>query len=774
LREELEDKLQRLSGTLEPFSQEDQVEFLTKFWSLKDWYPEMNSKEKEENKKKLEIYAKKLVKKLGNSISDKDREFTGIPLQTRMLAEVFDEEVKTFFQSFESTPDLRFQLDLCGLYRRFIERKYDIYQEEKLQVRVSTVAAIDKRERELKGMRNDHQLLALKVLFTEEQVTLFQSNTQYLFSARDLTQIGVMQLNYEGNLQFIHRTFAEYHVADYLVNCLTEGKNTSEQVQTFILKDIFLGEDYRLIRVFIDGLLSRCKPPTEMLEQYGNRIHVLQNVCLLHRAALEGDANIIEFILDSVTAGGHTDTVSSLLLTKDAKGRTAWEMAAIEGNIEVLEKIRERTKEKETRQKIKYDLSRDTNKQETSVRHVAADHGILDVLQKERESAKLDLKLQPNTLSVKNTERLTLRLMAIQEGKLEPLKKVWGWAKENPTPEEINNTLLATHSMGMTILHLVACWGHPNILQKTWERAKEYLTAEEIKNKLLLATDSEGYTAWHRAAEWGQLDILQSIWECAKEKLTKEELKNKLLLARDSEGNTAWHRAVKWGQLDILQLIWECAKDKLTKEELKNKLLLATNNLGNTACHLGAIFFNLDILQEIWVWNKENLTREELKYKLLLATNKNENTPFHFAAKRDKLNVLQEMWKWAKENLTMEEIKNKLLLAIDSDGNTAWHWAVEFGKLSVLQAIWEWAKEYLTTEDLKNKLLLATDSDGNTAWQKAAKWDELDLLQQIWEWSEEILTTEERKKKLLLVTDSDGNTSYLIAGKESKLDYCMN
>jgi len=380
LRQELEDKLQQMSYTLEPFSKEDQVEFLTKFWGLKKWFSEMNNKEKEESKKRLHIYATKLIKELVNSIKDKDRDFTGIPLQIGMLAEAFDEEVRTFCQSFESTPDLPFQLDLHGLYGRFIKRKYGIYQEEKLQVRVSNVAGICQRERDLKNMRNDHQLLALKVLFTEEQVALFQNNIECIFSAGDLTRNGVMQINYEGKLHFIHHTFVEYHVADYLVNCLTEENNTSEKVKTFILKDIFLEEDYRVIRVFIDGLLSRCKPSTQMLKQYGNCIHVLQNDCLLHRAALEGNANIIEFLLDSVRAGGHTDTVSRLLLAEDTKGRTAWHMGAIEGNMQVLEKLRECPKEKRTRQKIKNNLLLDTNKQGRTVLHVATDCGKVGVL----------------------------------------------------------------------------------------------------------------------------------------------------------------------------------------------------------------------------------------------------------------------------------------------------------------------------------------------------------------------------------------------------------
>jgi hypothetical protein len=119
LRRELEDRLQQLSYTIEPFPEQKQVEFLTKFWSLRDWFTEMDDKEKEESKKKLEIYAEELIKKLSLSISDEDKEFTSFPLQCRVLVEEFDEEVKAFCESAESVPQLPFKLDLLGLYRRF-------------------------------------------------------------------------------------------------------------------------------------------------------------------------------------------------------------------------------------------------------------------------------------------------------------------------------------------------------------------------------------------------------------------------------------------------------------------------------------------------------------------------------------------------------------------------------------------------------------------------------------------------------------------------------
>jgi len=76
------------------------------------------------------------------------------------------------------------------------------------------------------------------------------------------------------------------------------------------------------------------------------------------------------------------------------------------------------------------------------------------------------------------------------------------------------------------------------ILQKVWEWATENLTKEEI-NVFLLALD-KSRTVWHVAAEWGKLETLQIVWEWAKRKLTAEEVKNKLLLATDKEGSTAF------------------------------------------------------------------------------------------------------------------------------------------------------------------------------------------------------------------------------------------
>ena len=579
LRAELEDKLQQLSYTLEPFSEEDQVAFLNKFWSLNGWFTEPNEKEEEEEKRKLKIYAEYLIKKLANSISDQERDFTGIPLLTRMLAEAFDEEVKLFYLSAKSMPELPFQQDLLTLYGRFIERKYDIYLKEKLQMSANNVGVKGLKERELKSMRMDYQLLASKVLLTMTQRKLLQSNRECLFSAEDLTRIGIVQVNGNGIPHFIHRTFAEYYVADYLVDRLKERNNSSRQVQTFILKYIFVKEEYRVIRAFMDCLLSRSQQSTDVLKQHGNKILDWRKYSeiILQKAVDEGNSHIVEFLLESVQVAEHRNRVKELLLALDPYGSTVWHIAVCCDNIHILEKLREWAERELTTEKINNELSLATDYKGKTVWRVAA-----------------------------------------EDGKLGKLQKVWDWAKDNLTTDEISNKLLlARDDNGWTIWHVAAKRGNLEELEKVWMWTNEKLTTETIKDKLLLATDGYKRTVWHVAAEDGNLEKLQKVWDWAKENLTREEINDKLLFAKDDKGWTIWHVAAQRDNVEALEKIWVWTNEKATTEEINNKLLLATDNEGKTFWHVAAEDGNLETLQKVWNWAKEKLRREEINNKLL-------------------------------------------------------------------------------------------------------------------------------------------------------------
>jgi len=366
LRDDLEDSLQQLSYTLQPFSESEQVQFLETFWTE-------NLKLESANLVRLQIYAEALIRKLAQSISDKDKEFTGIPLQTRMLAEAFEEDFRSFYLSEESEPELAQRLDLLWLYRLFIDRKYDIFYTEKSKTQECTMGGELIREVFFKWMQGQHQLLALEALFTEDHVTFHQTDVDFALSDEDLARIGIAQRNNEGKPQFVHRTFAEYCVAEFLIKQLTKKSKQNKEVQDFLLNEVLLISDYHVIRAFLDGFLGKSMPSNEVLEDYGKKLDEQWKdrkadgtktgvTTALLQAATEDNANIIGFIAGSLKSAGSFNTLTEMMLAKDDEGQNAWYTAGKNRSMHALNAIWEFVKEVATTPQISLLPSQDQHK----------------------------------------------------------------------------------------------------------------------------------------------------------------------------------------------------------------------------------------------------------------------------------------------------------------------------------------------------------------------------------------------------------------------------
>jgi hypothetical protein len=480
LKEDLEDKLQQLPYTLEPFSEENKVEFLTKFWSLKGWFTDVVMRE-EEGKSKLENYAKKLCKNVGQSISDKDKHFTGIPLQCRMLAEVFDEEVKNFYESKDSVSDVTFKLDLLGLYEKFIKKKFDIYQEEKKKVSLDNVIVKEERGSDLKNIKKNHQLPALKVLLNEEQVTSFGIDCDHTFPDEKLTRMGMVELN-EGKIRFIHRTFAEFSVADFFIDQLSKGNKAYPQVQDCLFKDIFLKAEYRVVRAFIDGFLSRCLPSEEVLKHYGNRIRdvVEDGVQILYHAAVEDHVNIIRFLLECLQIEKDKDILIQLLEAQYKGRQTAWHVAGIWGNLKVLQMLWVCAKENLSTEELhrKYLLAKDSKGK--TAWHVAAEKGKLEVLQQLWHCATAE-KLEDKMLLARDVSEQTFLHVAAESASTKEFEKLWDWVIVNINEKALKKSLFARDKFYHTVFNVGANRPEKDVFQKLWEYAKEKLFTEDIQ-----------------------------------------------------------------------------------------------------------------------------------------------------------------------------------------------------------------------------------------------------------------------------------------------------
>ena len=691
LRGELEDNLQQLSYTLESFSEDEQVEFLKKFWL-------QTSDIEVTNQHRLHVYATALIRKLAESISDKDREFTGIPLQTRMLAEAFEEDFRLFYMSENSEPELQHKLDLLGLYGGFIDRKYHIYFREKSKAEPFNMATKELQKHESKIIQVEHQLLALEALFTEDQVTFLRSYNNPTFSDEELARIGIVQRNKEGKPHFIHRTFGEYFVADFLINKLTKKTKQHAQVKQLLLNEVLLREDCHVIRAFMDGLLENSKPSKEALKEYGDLLNEEWNMREIHRPLLvkttalleagrEDNASIIGFLLNSLKLGEHSQALKVMLLAKDHGRKTAWHWAAQEGHIKAVENLWGWAKVQITQGDLKNEL-----------------------------------------LLGKDLEGRTAWHGAAKRGRVEMLVKLWDWAKElQLKQEELRNQMYLSKDMfGQTAWHMAAGEGHVEVLEILCDWAKQLqLKPEELQKQVYLSKDELGQRAWHVAAEGGHVEVLEKLWDWATElELKPEDLRNQVYLSKAEFGQTAWHMAAKSGHIEVLEKLWYWAKNvQLKPEELRKQVWLSEDSSGETAWHNATWVGNIGVLEKLWNFAKElHQKPEELKNQVYLSKAKSGQTAWHMAAGESHVEVLEKLWEWAKEvQLNSEELKNEVWLSKDMYGQTAWHIAAGEGHVEVLEKLWDLAKEVqLNPKELRNKVWLSKNMFGKTACHMAA------------------------------------------------------
>jgi len=674
LRKTLEENLQQQeqqhqqSYTLEPFTKGNQVVFLTKFWNKK-----LNLQGT--SQQQLEMYARALIEKLEQSINDRDKKFTGVPLQTRLLAEAFE-------QSDLSEHNLPDKFDLLDLYKRFTERKYNIYFEEKTKIPMSNVSAEEQRECVSKQFTEEHQCLALQMLFPREVMEIFKDNRQPEFNPQLLTRCGIV-LYINNKPHFIHRTFAEYYVADFLIDKLSKETTPEQGLLDFLLKDILLKGNCQVICSFLDGFLEKCKLSRGILEQSGQRISELWTDdadggirrkplgsfgrTILHQAAREGHTNIIRYVLDSLKAGQHLETMCDLFLAKDGVGQTAWHLSVENGHLETSVELWDWAKEAKLNLKVDLLLAEDTNRQTAC--HLAAWNKHSHVLKKLLECA--------------------------EEAEL--------------SQQELKNLLLANDMEGQTVWHLAAWENNPQVFQNLMEWAEKANIDQHEFKALLLQKDYRGQTPWHFATWNNHHEVYEWVTKVIENPQEQKELLKELFLNKDKEEQTIWHLAAQSIHSDVFEKLLDEADKALSKEELLS--LLQTKNMkGRTAWHLSAENGGEESLNTLWEWAKKvHLEPNELKNNWLLSQD-SRGSAWYLAAYRGHVTVLKKLWDWAREmNLNLQE---DLLLFEDVSGRNAGHLAAERGDTETIEEILHWAKQ----AELKFSadFLLTKDGNGQT------------------------------------------------------------
>lgn len=251
LRHTFERTLNTTCLELKAFTIEDQVDFLKRFWTKSF---ELDSRKPNENQ--LLKVANELTKRASRSLNDWNFSLLGVPLQVRMIAEVYK---KSFWEllddSFEDSTSLEAlmeggeqTLNVFLLFQDFVTLKTTIARSEKGDTISEDISAQETNPLTSINIVEVYQQLALKVIFNikteipEHQIDLIH-------------RYGIATV-IDGNPIFIHRSFAEYFVATYIIQEMLKGSyETTALAKTVNLLNILTDDAFKVIRFFIENVL---------------------------------------------------------------------------------------------------------------------------------------------------------------------------------------------------------------------------------------------------------------------------------------------------------------------------------------------------------------------------------------------------------------------------------------------------------------------------------------------------------------------------------------
>ncbi|XP_046416962.1 uncharacterized protein LOC124177987 [Neodiprion fabricii] len=690
MRITLENTLQIFSCSIEPFSQNDQVDFLVRFW-VKDFGKCDN---REEVLNWLDDRAKDLIAKLAKTISDPLMEFTRIPLHIRMVAEVFcydkqcDSEVCEVSLTLDND-EWQFpeRINMITLYKRFVERKYGILCNEKDKEDHSRLGSKKRSEKFFETVLESHQLLAMKTLLNGKDLSMLRVSRRDIKKAEDLIidindgneRTGIVTQIVDGKPQYIHRTIMEYFVATYLINVLKYAEEDKDcpnrKLRTFILKQILTQPEYDIIRAFFNDLL--------------NEVHATYDVChwkaepddysnenrrtLFHIAAMEGNHQIMRFFL--VRLGKNTRTRQQIANMKSNFGEVALHLIFADR----WDGLRCRRSDANDLQIIKWLLENgaDVNAVDmvsrTPMRR-ALIAGKVDALKLMAKNQIIDVEARDKSATTfeqglaetREWQLVTSLLNELGAGtnKLDDLGRldILRWLVKNHIAD-IN----VRDTSGKTLQHVAAARKNFTVLK--------WLVVERGAD--LHARDDFGNTVLHTAvARWSLADIKWLVEELGAD-----------LDTRDNDGSTIQHSAAASGRWEILRwLVEEKGADVNVRDDM-----------GRTLQH-NAVLVNLSMLK--WLVEKHGANTNVRDHS--------GNTLQHEAVTLRNLSTL----KWLVEERGAD------VYAHDATGRTIQHVAVQRQELEVLN--------YLVEERGADPNVW--DNSGRTLQHYAAKFGELEIL----------------------------------------------
>ncbi len=301
-RPEWSDYLQKtfsqIKHALLPFGKEDQEQYLLNF---------MKESIEGADEEKLKGIVETILKLISIYINDKYYKFTGVPLITKLVGEFFESKISEYFRVSAEDFEVFIEkleketFDLIKLYDHFVEKKLQVYYEEKCKMIVSSPQISNVIKQGKQKILENYETLAVRQILKTDVEKHFPSIAAKKLDEDELKDLVKVGLIYEVKSQwkFAHQTYAEYGFNKFL------DKNfDDENCAKFIVEVVLVDPSYQVIRTFMNfWILEKVNEKTcAVYQKILLESSIKGKKTLLHVACWEGNENCFCFLYSALAA----------------------------------------------------------------------------------------------------------------------------------------------------------------------------------------------------------------------------------------------------------------------------------------------------------------------------------------------------------------------------------------------------------------------------------------------------------------------------------------